>query len=810
MWKLSKTLKVESGDLISFAVILITLMYLFRSFLFLGLEPAGVDSIASEGSSHAYLQYEKSSGETVLWNPGIFCGMPAYPRRISNLLMPDTLINFLGRVSDWRFLYFLIAALGMYFYLKYLKMPWYWALAGAVSFILLPHWQALVEVGHNTKLRAFMVLPWFVFSFHAMFDRARWFNAGLFALVFSWLIRTQHFQVVFYALLILIFMFIVPYIKLLMARDWMRAGKLLAMLAAASVLTIMTAAQPFLTIRDYTPYSTRGGNAVSLNSASESAQKSDGVDFEYATRWSLAPAEILNFMYPRLFGGYSAETYDGTAYPQLRGRQIPGYWGQMPFTQSYDSVGLLILLFAILGLFARRKDLLAKSLAVFAVFSVLLAMGRHLPGLYRLFFLYLPYFSKFRVPGMIVNATFFSLIILAVMGLQALPRMLEGREKTQVFSVLGAGFIFTLLLLLFRDGFAFTVAREAGQYNGQTLAIIRGIRREIFTDELTKGLIFSGAALLAVALYTWKRIRETTLILALLVLISAELFIITNRANKNMSLQNHKQVEYQTFHDTDISRYLEKQDKNARIFTLGREFQSNYYAYFYPMVTGYSAIKMQSIQDVMENILFLDKSNRKLNWPVLDMLGARYIVSPAPLSDAPFLQPVIQDKGRQEILFENPMAFPKAWLVDSLSAATDEAAVLRQMKAPSFLPEQTAYCSGTDESRSYDRNGRIDMTSSMPDRLNFDVKMDKPGFAVFSEMWYPGWTLRMGDEDLPLLKVNHLLRGAELPAGSYSLVMEFHPHSYYLSSVLVWIGNLAILLLLGITGYDLWRKRTLE
>ena len=64
--------KNKNAILISIVIIIIPLLYFFAPMIFDHLRPIGVDSIASSGSTHLYSEWQKDTGETVLWNPNIF------------------------------------------------------------------------------------------------------------------------------------------------------------------------------------------------------------------------------------------------------------------------------------------------------------------------------------------------------------------------------------------------------------------------------------------------------------------------------------------------------------------------------------------------------------------------------------------------------------------------------------------------------------------------------------------------------------------------------------------------------------------
>ena len=89
------------------------------------------------------------------------------------------------------------------------------------------------------------------------------------------------------------------------------------------------------------------------------------------------------------------------------------------------------------------------------------------------------------------------------------------------------------------------------------------------------------------------------------------------------------------------------------------------------------------------------------------------------------------------------------------------------------------------------------MTENTPNRLEFDVDLPETQFAVFSEMYYPeGWKLLKNKKEIKIVQSNYALRGAELPAGSYKLVMEFKPASYFAGVGVVWIADILMIILI--------------
>ena len=175
-------------------------------------------------------------------------------------------------------------------------------------------------------------------------------------------------------------------------------------------------------VQEYSKSSIRGGTGE---------KDSSGLSMDYATSWSLHPGEMFNFLMPRFYGGDSSERYQGTDVPRLKGQTIPGYWGHMPFTSSTDYLGVVTLFLAALALFFQRQQRRTIILGLLVIFSLLLAFGRHFPFLYKVFFNYMPFFDKFRIPTMIVIIVHFSIAMLAGIGFDYIIRLFDNKESLQ-------------------------------------------------------------------------------------------------------------------------------------------------------------------------------------------------------------------------------------------------------------------------------------------------------------------------------------------------------------------------------------------
>jgi len=371
---------VPQQHLIFITIIVLYLLFLLKPLVIDGLSPQGVDVIASKGQTHQIVEYKEKSGEESLWNPYIFSGMPIYHRLSAKALSIDNLLNWFSRFLSTPFMYYLVAAIGLYLFLLYLKMPPLVCFFASISFVLMPHYASLYLEGHYAKFRAVMYLPWIFLCFQYFLSKRNLLSAALLGLAFGLQIRTQHYQIVFYTALVLFALGIYPYLKDLVEKEFIKFSKSTVLLIAALILGIGMAAQPLFLANEYLPYSKRGKTTINLDEQRQGITGTDnqsaGVKIEYAMQWSTHPSELLTWFVPRFYGGMSGEKYTGSAVPALKNRVIPGYWGYMPFTQSYEYMGVITLLLAVIGIYFFRKDKMIISLSaigLFFIFSLRLA-----------------------------------------------------------------------------------------------------------------------------------------------------------------------------------------------------------------------------------------------------------------------------------------------------------------------------------------------------------------------------------------------------------------------------------------------------
>ncbi|MCB0698121.1 MAG: hypothetical protein KDC07_12200, partial [Chitinophagaceae bacterium] len=367
-------------------------------------------AMAKEG-----IDWHEKTGENVMWSNSMFGGMPTftyYVGHISNYIYPiqEGIMNVLGKPAGFLFL----AMLGFYILSLVLGFDKWVRIAGAVAYAFSTYNITLIEGGHETKMWALAYVPMVIAGLLVMYRGKYWTGIPLLGLPMALLMWTSHYQIMYYAIFIIIGLVITLFVIAL------REGNLKTFFIA-SVVSLLTAAvsvgpnlQIFLSTLEYNKTTMRGGESE-LTINHDADKKSGGLDKDYAFGWSNAWGESFTVLVPMLYGGSNrenvgegSETYDvmtGLGVPDQQAEGfasgLPTYWGPQPFTGGPFYFGAIIIFLFVLGVMIIKSPhkwwILAVSLLAF-----LMSTGKHFPSFNYFLFDTLPGFNKFRIPNMIL------------------------------------------------------------------------------------------------------------------------------------------------------------------------------------------------------------------------------------------------------------------------------------------------------------------------------------------------------------------------------------------------------------------------
>ncbi len=161
-------------------------------------------------------------------------------------------------------------------------------------------------------------------------------------------------------------------------------------------------------------------------------------------------------------------------------------------------------------------------------------------------------------------------------------------------------------------------------------------------------------------------------------------------------------------------------------------------------------------------------------------------------------------------VYEDPDAFPRAFVVGSVEHLTDTTAVLGQMAAASlddlrgraFLSGSDAAPTGLTEAPPGSA-GSATIAIDEPDRIEVRVQADRAGMLVLTDVMVSGWTAAVDDVPATIVTTDATFRGVALSAGSHTVVFRYRPTATYLGFAVAALA--AILVVLG--GALAWRRR---
>ena len=834
---------------------------------------AGWKGMAQEALSHNKAHPEDQTA----WTSSMFSGMPT--TAITDTFKGDwTKAIYRTLMSGKRpASFFFITLVGAFLLMLSMGTRKIVAIAGAIAMAFCSYNMQIIQVGHNTKMQAIAFFPWvlagIIFTYRSALKTEKWLpktvlGAVLFALALSMQIKANHIQITYY-LAIVIFVFAIALFIHLVSNAERRASlkrffAASALLLVVGVIGIATNANKLIPTYEYTPYTMRGGSELS---SEEEGHNDKGLSLDYATAWSYGINEMPNLMIPNFNGGASAGALDeDSATGQLlkqsgyRGRelketlsQLPLYWGPQPFTAGPMYMGAITMFLFLLGMFVVKGS---RKWWIFAagVIAVLLAWGNHFIWFTKLWFDYAPFYNKFRTVSMALVVLQFTLPLL---GFYALDKVLRRDvPKKKIATGLGLAYGLTGFICLV---FAL-IPGLAGSFAGASDSSLPGVLAETLAEDragLLKADAFRSFVLISIAavLILWSvyskssnlKKRDTAVAVAFCLIVLFDLWSTGKRYLNSSHFTTPRNFEAR-YNPRPVDKIIaEDTDPSYRVLDISEStFNSSLSSYHHKSIGGYSPVKLQRYQDLIDR--YLTPEIRR----VYDVVGKSATVSEVS-ANLPYLKTISMLNGRYIILggeyppVENAYAMGNCWFVDSfipadtpdeeiaLLASTDlsrEAVVgkdyqwaLDLAKAASDQNEQVKTVP-TEASSRAERDVKtsadiIAMTHYAPNELRYSYKTDSDRPLIFSEIYYPdGWKawvepagaygkIQNGHyqptdqaQPLELFRADWILRGAILPAGEGEIIMRFEPESYQIGENISRASSitLLIMLLLAIGG----------
>ena len=804
-----------------------------------------------KGMAHEALEHNKANpDDPTAWTGSMFGGMPT--TAITDDFEGDwtkplyKLVMFGKRPGSYLF----VTLLGAFLLMMSLGMSKTLAIAGAIAVAFCSYNMQIIQVGHNTKMQAIAFFPWVlagvIFTYKSAFkdgDWKRWLpktvlGSVLFALALSMQIKANHIQITYYLAIVIFVYAIGLFIDLLIRRKEMLKRFLAAsaLLLVIGCIGIATNANKLIPTYEYTPYTMRGGSELSSDSDSHNDK---GLDLDYATAWSYGISEMPNLLIPNFNGGSSAGALDmdsetgkllkraGQQNLRQTLKAMPLYWGPQPFTAGPMYMGAITIFLFIMGLIL-LKGREKWWVVVATVIAILLAWGNHFMWFTRLWFEYAPFYNKFRTVSM---ALIVLQVTLPMLGFYALDKVLKGKYEKKTFMKAGvtayavtAGFCLLCTLIPGIAG-TFTGSVDAGQPDILVEALAADRQGLLKADAIRSFVLIS----ICFALIAWamredktadKGYRLPAVAAAITLIVLFDMFSVGKRYLNKDHFITPKNFEAQYEPRPVDEIILEDQDPDFRVLDISvNTFNSSLPSYHHKTIGGYSPVKLQRYQDLIEQ--YISHEIRQ----IYDVVGKSYTIQDV-AENLPELKITSLLNGKYIILgaeyppVENPYAMGNCWFVDSfVPADTPDAEIA--LTGAADLSKAAVIGKDFEDVLSYTPGNadtsadHIFLTEYAPNQLRYTFSTASERPAIFSEIYYPkGWKawiepagsygeVKNGHyiptaeaRELDLFRADWILRGAIIPEGEGDIVMRFEPDSYQLSENISRASSITLLLLL--------------
>lgn len=773
--------------------LLVVLIFVYRGYIIEGKVDVHPDTL-SQGAPFSKFseEFTNTFHETPLWDPYLFSGMPFQAsgtthiqytyERLVQFLFPGVFHLLHGRF----FFHMLLGGVSMYLLARTLSLSRLAGFIAAVAFLLNGQ---VIGTAHVNRLACFMHIPLIFLAAHQLFERKHLFYAILLGGAFGSQLGSYHPQIAHYTGMMLgLFFVYTAFVHLREKKPWQPLLMVSVLFALALVIAVGMASVMVWPMTEYADYSAR---ALSVEGSS--------VNVPFATSWSFPPMEILTFIIPS-FVGFGGQTY----------------WGQMPFTDFPNYLGVIVVLLATIGLVLRR-DRTTIFLALLGLCALLVSFGNHLPPVSSLMLNYIPYFSKFRAPVMILILLQFAGALLAGYGIQALLERARDQVSPRMIKTLGltAVGVFAVVVILAISGGTFqsymtSVFDQADSIHGGRQAIVEsanvrtqidGMRFDLFMRDLRNMALLLSAATILILLFLKRKIGNALFASALSGLVLLDLLIVGAKLVDPQYAPGRVDSYYAARQEEPVIKLLQQDPELFRVFPVD-DASSNEYGYFnIPSIGGYHAAKLGIYQELMDKVGFNAL-------PVLNMLNTKYLISRQPLSGGP-LAPIIEsDKG---YLYQNKTALPRAFLVDSLKVMTDKNAIFQEMKSPAFNPGQYAIVEKSVSTRLGPKGtSTAEVITHTPHRIDIKVNSTAACLLVLSEVFYPaGWTATIDGSPTEIYKTNYVLRSVVVPSGAHTVTFQFAPGTFTIGLLVSQItSGLVLLVLIGVAVLRIRKKST--
>jgi hypothetical protein len=154
--------------------------------------------------------------------------------------------------------------------------------------------------------------------------------------------------------------------------------------------------------------------------------------------------------------------------------------------------------------------------------------------------------------------------------------------------------------------------------------------------------------------------------------------------------------------------------------------------------------------------------------------------------------------GPDATIYRNENALPRTWLVADQKVVRGDDRQLAYLGSSTFDPRSVLITGtklpGLSQGRSNGpAPGEAHLTRYEPEQVTIEAHANRRSELVLSDVYYPGWHATVDGRPVRIDRVDYLLRGVPLPAGTHRVEFSYDPASFRIG----WLVSLAVLLTLA-------------
>ena len=290
-FSLDKIIPVKYQTLFFLILILIIFFIYFSPLYFGGKTFQSADIITSE-SAKTYVE-NHGDGYT-LWNPYIFCGMPAYalavgPKWFNMMYVGMWVVKTIFsepfiEYTQW-IIYLILLAFTVFTFMMSKTNNRSISFLTGIATSFCTGIIVFLYIGHVTKLTAIWAFPLLLMMLINFQTKIRFIDVMLTIVIIALMYLGWHVQIIFYIFFAILIYFIYFFVRSLRIKDQFLTKQLVKsalVILFSSIMGLLILSDNFTQIWEYNPYSTRGTESI-LEKQKAPTTQSESDFYKYAT-----------------------------------------------------------------------------------------------------------------------------------------------------------------------------------------------------------------------------------------------------------------------------------------------------------------------------------------------------------------------------------------------------------------------------------------------------------------------------------------------------------------------------------------------